>query len=490
MKRKLLLLVLALVVVFALAACGTDDGAGTNVDGGNVIDRTDNTEDGVIELTVLNYFSRAAIGSADELVEIWDAFNDAHPGIRIVNRIDEYEDPFHVATEAMAAAGTLPDVIFGWPTGRSTTLHDNNLLMDLSALAARDGLANYFIPQALDPALQPGGILAIIPQGITASHAMYVNVALLDSLGLQPATTYAELVAQAPVLRAAGFDTILMPNQPTWVMQSCLFSMIAGRFMGDNWDQRILAGETNFLDPNFIAALNFVQQMYDDGVISRTTLMIDYGEGPEDFAMGEAAYYIDGDWRVGDLRNLIPIEDQADFAVTVFPEIDGVQFNRSNTSVLATGWGINANIDEAKLEAAWTLVKWLTGREVQEFRIRNGVFATPTRTDIDFEALAEVLQPLQLQMANFGDHFDRATVVIDGSFAGPVFTPLNDGLRAIGMGDQTPEQVAQAVQAAFEHWVEFGEVEDEDDDEEDNGEGYDADNSDDHDHEDDEDCDE
>jgi len=472
MKGKMLLLLFASILLLAFAACGNNDedtqnndnNQGQNEQGQQGTEGTDvvnNVPTGdVIELTVLNYFSRAASNAVEEIEEIWDAFHAAHPNIRIVNRIDEFEEAFHTLTEAQVAARDLPDVIFGWPTPRSTALHENNLLMDLSGLAARDGLANYFIPQALDPSLQPGGILAIIPQGITASHAMYVNMNVLNEFNLQPATTYAELAAQAQILRAANVHTILMPNEPTWVMQSCLFSMIAGRFMGDNWDARILAGETNFLDPNFIAALEFVKQMYDDGVISRTTLMIEYAEGPEGFAYNEAAYYIDGDWRVGDIRNLISPEEQVNFQVTVFPEIPGVQFNRSNTSVLATGWGINANLatgNDEKLEAAWTLVKWLTGREVQEFRLRTGVFATPTRTDIDMDALAEVMQPLQLQMANFGNHFDRTTVVIDGSFAGPVYMPLNDGLRSIGLGEMTPQAVAQNIQNAFEHWQIHGE---------------------------------
>ena len=43
-------------------------------------------------------------------------------------------------------------------------------------------------------------------------------------------------------------------------------------------------------------------------------------------------------------------------------------------------------------------------------------------------------------------------MVIDGAFEGPVYTPLNDGLQAIGMGTQTPEQVAQATQDAFNAW--------------------------------------
>ena len=59
---------------------------------------------------------------------------------------------------------------------------------------------------------------------------------------------------------------------------------------------------------------------------------------------------------------------------------------------------------------------------------------------------------MQVALANLANQYDKATVVIDGVFEGPVYTPLNDGLQAIGMGTQTPEQVAQATQGAFEAW--------------------------------------
>ena len=84
---------------------------------------------------------------------------------------------------------------------------------------------------------------------------------------------------------------------------------------------------------------------------------------------------LDGDWRMGAFitdsstgEALITPERQENFLITVFPEIDveGVKFNRSDTAVLATGFGINAALEGDKLEAAWTLVKWLEGKEVSD----------------------------------------------------------------------------------------------------------------------------
>jgi len=244
-------------------------------------------------------------------------------------------------------------------------------------------------------------------------------------------------------------------------MQSCLFSAVAGRFCGEGWDQRIINGQAKFTDPDFVAALNFIQAMYDDQVLLRSTLSIDYGSGASYLATNKCAYYVDGDWRVGDFitdvstgQALITPARQKDIVITVFPDIDlpGVKFNKSNTVVLATGWGMSSAIPAGspKEEAAWTLLKWLTGKEVQTFFVQNGTFATPSRTDIDLASLP--LEPLQVSIANLGKEYNVSTVVIDAAFEAAVYDPLNDGLQAIGMRTQTPQQVAALTQAAFEAW--------------------------------------
>lgn len=466
--RKILALSLAMFMLVAfMAACETDKDATTPAPGGTTTPEsgaatpdTPDITDEIVELRVLNYIDMSGAGALEEIDVIWKAFEDAHPNIKII-REDGFEDPFHNSVEAYAAAGTLPDVLYAWPSGKSSTLHTKRLLKDLAPLAARDGLASNYIPLAMDPANQLGNYMAILSQGVTATNMFIANMEVLNEVGLTPAKTYSELVAQVPVLREAGYDTILMPNQSTWVMQSCLFSLVVGRFMGEDWHEEILSGAKDFTHPDFVAALDFIKKMYDDGVLPQSSLALDYGEGPGLFATNTAAYYIDGDWRVGAFitdsvtgEALISPERQNNFSITVFPEIDlpGVKFNRSNSAVLGTGWGMNANIEagSAKEEAAWTLIKWLVGPEIQTFRLRTGGLPTPSWTSIDFASLP--LEPLQVSLANLGSEYDRATVVVDGAFDSIVFTPIDDGLQALGLGIQTAQQVAEITQAAFEAW--------------------------------------
>ncbi|GHV85225.1 hypothetical protein AGMMS50230_08330 [Spirochaetia bacterium] len=415
------------------------------------------------EVRVLNYYDTTAASAAEELTVVWEAFEKAHPDIKII-REDLFNDPFHDAVAAYAAADNLPEVLYAWPSGRSTTLHTQHLLKDLGPLVFMDGLDSLYSAMSLDPEDQASGFLGILPRAITATNAFFINLEVLNACGLQPAASYDELKAQVPVLRANGYDTVLMANVDTWVMQSCLFSLVAGRFCGEGWEGDILSGAKKFTDEEFVAALEFIRAMYDDGVLSEDTLSTGYGDVVGQFAGNKGAYYIDGDWRVAAFvtdkssgKAAIPPDKQRNIRITVFPDIPGARFNKSDSVVLGTGWGMNASIPagSAKEKAAWELIKWLSGREVQSWLLETGGIATPTRTDIDVSSLK--LEPMQAAVGNLGKEYNRSTVVIDGAFDELIYTPINNGLQNLGKGTQTPRQVAAAAQAALDAWKESAE---------------------------------
>ncbi|MDR0558395.1 MAG: extracellular solute-binding protein [Treponema sp.] len=451
--KKFVLACLILMTAFALAFTGCQKKeSGASASDGKAVAPSG------VTLKVLHYFDMTSANSAISETEVWQKFKDAHPNITI-EREDLFNDPFHNKVEAYAASGNLPDVMYAWPSGRSTTLYTNRLLKDLTPLIQKDGLAAFYHPLALTPSQFANNYVGILSLGLTSSHAFFVNNAVLKDAGLTPAKTYAELVAQVPVLKAKGYETVLMANQDTWVMQSCLFSLLAGRFGGEGWDQKILNGQAKFTDPDFVNALKFVKQLYDDGVLSKSTLTTDYGTVTGLFATKRGAYLIDGDWRVGAFitdkstgQALIPPADQENILITIFPDIEGAKLNKSTSGILGTGYGIRADIPagSAQEAAAWELVKWLAGKEVETWQVSTGGVSTPSRLDVDVSSLP--LEPMQKAITSLTKEYSASTAVIDGVFAGPVYTPLNDGLQAIGMGTQTPEQVAKATQDAFDAW--------------------------------------
>ena len=413
---------------------------------------------GKITLNVVNYQDLTSPNSAENIKLVWDGFKANNPDISI-SREDLFNEPYHNKMEAYVASGKLPDVMYVWPSGRSTSLYQNRLLKDLSPLIEKDGLEACYLPAVLDAENHGGGYIGMIPTSLTSSHAFYINTEVLNACGLGPAKTYSELKAQVPVLKAKGYETVIMSNKDAWVMQSCLFSMVAGRFGGVGWEKKILSGETKFTDPDFVTALDFIRQIYADGVLSGASLGTTYGDSPGMFATNKGAYMIDGDWRVGAFltdkstgQALLSPERQKNILIEVFPVIEGAKLNKSTSGILGTGWAMNAAIADGspKEDAAWRLIKWLSGKVVQTQMLETGGIATPSWIDLDYGSLA--LEPMQAAIGNLGNEYETTTCVIDGVFHSDIFNPLNDGLAEIGMGTKSPQQVASEIQKVFDVW--------------------------------------
>jgi raffinose/stachyose/melibiose transport system substrate-binding protein len=435
---RFLAAILGVAAVFVFCGCSRDDSG-----------RTDPAS-----LRVLNYYDAASPAGAEETALVWDAFLEANPHIAIT-REDRYGESYYDRVETYIQEGNLPDVIFVWPSGRSSSLHTGRYLKDLSALAARDKLGDRYASAALDGNFQAGGFLALLPGSLSFTHIFYVNTAVLAGLGLSPARTYDELKAQVGLLDTAGYETVVLGNEDSWVMQRCLFSMLAGRFCGQAWEQRILSGEARFTDGDFTDALEFVRTLYADGVIARSTLLINYRGAAERFMANKAAYLIDSDWRMGDLLALSP-ERQGEIQLALFPEIGGVALNRSASVIPGPGWGINAGIPENSAEerAAWRLVRWLSGGETQAWLFGSKRISMPSLIAIDGDTLR--LEPLQKAALALLRGYETGFVAIDEVFPAEVYIPLNDGLQELGMGTKTSGEVAQTVQSAFAAWKNRG----------------------------------
>ncbi len=413
----------------------------------------------VVTLKVMNYIDMSEPNSMNEVAMIWDEFAKRYPNIK-VEREDLFNEPFHQKVEAYVASGNVPDVIYMWPGGRSTSLQTTQSVKDLRPLLERDGLIDDYAPAALVD--QTAGYLAELPNGITSSHMMFANTKVLKENGLSIPKTYAELKAMVPVLKAKGIETVGMANMDQWVMQSCLFSLIVGRYGGADWFTKLDAGEINFTDDWFVNSLALVDDMYRSGVINPNTLEIGYGSNRADFATGKCAFYIDGDWSCAGFQTdittgqaLISREAQeTDVELMVFPEIEGEVVHNSTSGVVGTGWGMSASIPagSAKEEAAWTLIKFLEGEYAQTYRLTTGAsFPSNLNVDVDKVIKDNNLEPLVGKRAAFYTKYST-TPVVDGVLHSDVYNIINAGLQEIGLGSKTPVQVASEVQAAWEAW--------------------------------------
>ena len=444
--KKVSVLALALLmVVTSVFAQGTKEDASAS---------------GQVELTVLNYIDMSEPNSANEIKMVWDKFEEENPDIKLV-REDLFNEPFHQKTEAYVASGQVPDVLYMWPSGRSTSLHTTNSVKDLMPFLEKDGLVDEYNPATTAP--QFAGYLAELPNGVTTTHMLYVNAKVLRENGFDIPKSYADMKAMVKPLKAKGIDLIAMDNMDAWVMQSCLFSMVVGRYGGVDWYDQLAAGKIDFTDDWFVKSLELIDDMYSSGMINRNSLSSPYGSSRGSFASGKAAFYIDGDWSTASFQTDIttgkalisPESQQNDFELMVIPNLPGEVIKNSNSGVVGTGWGMSANIPagSAKEAAAWRLIKYLQGEYVQTYRLTTGA-SFPSNLNVDVEQVVEEknLEPFIAKRAAYYAAHTPITPVIDGVLHSDVYNVINTGLQEIGLGDKAPAQVASEVQKAWDSW--------------------------------------
>jgi len=440
MKKATAILAVLLLLSAAIVFAGGQGGGGTMAE--------------PTVLTVLYYIDATQAGYAEDQA-IWAKFSAENPDIKI-QKEELFDEAFHQKVAAYVAAGNLPDVMFMWPSGRSTALHEKKLVKDLTPLLGREFLSN-FVPAAVDPANQKSKFLAELPQSVTYTTVMYSNTKLLKDNGLAEPKAYSDLKAMVPKLRAKGVQTVLMANKDTWVMQSCLFSTITGRLLGDAWIDSVKAGRANFSDKAFVDALGFVDTMYKDGVISRDTIQLAYGEGPALFAENKSAFLVDGDWRQGAFLTdsstgvalIDPQRQKNDFSFLNFPAIPGEKNPGIVSAIVGVGFGISSSVPagSAKEEAAVRWMKYYYSPEVQKIKLETGAYI-PSRKGITSDKVEPFTQKMPLYYASI----NKTCYVLDGVLDVDVYTPLNNGLQEMGLGSKNPTQVAADVQKAIEAW--------------------------------------
>jgi len=456
MKKSLLwllimILVVSMIATFSLAGCkkeaAEEEAAEEEVAEEEAVEEEEAVveEEAVevelgpeVEITMLNYLDITSPEAAawDATVE---AFNAKYPNITLKIE-NSFGDAYHQKLAALAAAGELPDVMYLWPGGRSAEIYANELVEDLYPFLGAD--KGNFAPAAVAP--QWDGKLYEIPIAVTATHVMYVNTALLDSLGLNMPGSMAELEAMVEPLTEAGLYPILMANKATWVMQSCLFSAVVGRIAGQDWLDDLIAGEASYTDQVFVDSLAFIKNLYDTGLLPPQSIQLEYGDAPNLFVTGRSPFMIDGDWRVGAVAPLLTEEEQADFELTVIPDIEGqIGPSGSTSTVAATGFGMKKGLTGDKADAAWKWIYFFAGPEAAAIRLMEQGMIPSYIMDISGYDIA----PLAVKRGAFYPEHP-GTYVLDDKITGEPINIMNTGLQELALGGTTPEELAAAIEAA------------------------------------------
>lgn len=215
------------------------------------------------------------------------AFMAANPGI-IIEHVAQPEENFYQLLGTAAAAKRGPDISLFHVGSKHQDFDD--YLVDLGKYSA-GAKSSFTAASVLKGSDKTGKKWEIYPMTMQG-FGIYYNKVAFRKAGLnpdKPPKTGVEFLAACEKLKAAGIVPITAGQ--TYTIDFLLRTFVANVF-GDKVN-RVGTGEVSFTDPAFIAAVEFVQKLVQNGYIEKEGKDRPYFmDGIDTFASGKGAMFV------------------------------------------------------------------------------------------------------------------------------------------------------------------------------------------------------
>ena len=376
----------------------------------------------------------------DELLV--ERFNEAHDDVNIVyedvltGEISENNQKLRVAMENEAG----PDVLGGLDVGANLrALVSTGQVRDLTEFYRESGLIERIPDNLLSQVTIEGRIYAI-PQNLESVGIFYNRDAFAE-LGLEPPGTFAEYVDLLEAVKAAGYYGYTMGLAGGWP-SALMASMFMYSSAGSEYID-VLSGTQPWPDcDNCLDGLSAFQGMVTNGYANPDPLGIDYNQSLDLFYQGNSIMVLNGPWFINDANLAEP-----DFEIGFFylPAVNPA------TDIKTLG-GIGGSIiiaEYAPVDAAFTVVEWLTSEELAVQALRDIAVLPAFSIDVP-----EDIPPLYYQIASeTAANVDKIGFWPVTYLAPKVFGDMNQIVQGMIGGMLTPEEFLDEMQSTHSDYL-------------------------------------
>ncbi|WOF22378.1 extracellular solute-binding protein [Microbacterium betulae] len=368
---------------------------------------------------------------------VFDVYEESHPGVTI--EFEGYQPTEYNQILATGLEGSDgPDIAMLRAYGGAQSAIQAEQIVPIDDVV--DGL-DQFDPTVLRAAQGiEGGATYGVPFAYQTMQ-MFYNKTLFDDLGLEEPTTWDEFIALQDTLVEEGVTPMALGAREDWVLP--MFADIVGsaRYGGADFEERVLSGETDFTDPDYVASLQIVQdlQQYFDKDVNAIAV----ADATLQFTTGQAAQWPGGSFDLPTFQDSAP---DTEWGVYEVPPPPGSVLDHAVTPGYADGsFGINASSDQQ--EEATELLNWMTtaefgqlvADEVEQFSALPGVeYSDALMREMNEQYTANPAPYLLLVDFRYGDPTGTAV--------------LGPDIQAMFLGQKTPEQLAEDLQSGISTW--------------------------------------
>lgn len=326
-------------------------------------------------------------------------FQEANPGLEVTHSTVAHED-FKQAIRTYLAASTPPDIMTWFAGNRARFFIDKELIMDISDVFEQQGwLEDY-----------PKGFVALSTVGdkqyfVPTSYywwALYYNKTVLEEAGLEPPTTWDELLNACSVLKEKGITPISIGTKAPWTA-AAWFDYLNMRVNGPEFHVNLMLGTEKYDDPRVKKVFEYWAQLLDNGCFTEDAAAYEWQDAVTPLVQGEAGMYLMGQF----IMDSIPEDQRANFDFVRFPIIDpNVPIGED-----APTDGFFAAANSANPEAAKAFLAFIGSKEAQEY-VAKELKRVPVHSGVDPSIFPpETLKGIELlQGADYvAQFYDRDT---------------------------------------------------------------------------------
>jgi raffinose/stachyose/melibiose transport system substrate-binding protein len=304
---------------------------------------------------------RIAMGSPGEAqIRVWDdvakQFEAANPGTKV--ELNYQDDDLYqtIGLQNLLNGRNAPDIYFEWTGNRLEQRVKDGFAADISSKFASGPLAGLFDDATLNQ-YKVDDKIVMVPYSADVTNVLWYNKQLLADAGVQPPTTWEELLAACDKLTAAGVTPIASGNKDLWAAGNWL-SHMASRVVGEDAYAATLGGTGKFATPEWEKAFGYITELADHKCVNESVNSIDDNEGAQLFFQGKAAMHPIGSWLVSWAIDEAP---DLDFDYVNLPAMPDAAGNQESVIGVATGFVINAK--SAKIDKAAEFMALLNSDE-------------------------------------------------------------------------------------------------------------------------------
>lgn len=322
-----------------LAGCGSSTGGATNSNGSANIEF----------LTV----QAPKMGWELILSSINDQYAKTHAGTTFkANNIPQTN--LNQQVQLLAGSGSLP-ILYNTPSlDIVAQLEKNGQALDIQSTFQQLGVYDEILPGAATIIKQLfNNQMIALPFELNIEGFWY-NKQIFSQNGLQPPTTWDELVQIATTLQQKGIQPFAASGQQGWPLTRLIGNYLF-RSLGPDALAMVQSGKAKLTDPTYVTAAQAVANLGKAGYFGRGVATLDYATAENLYLQGKAAMFYMGSWAVADFLN--PTSNKigvSNVGFFPFPNVTGGQGNSTQTPM---NCGQTTSVNKAKYNSV--VGQWL-----------------------------------------------------------------------------------------------------------------------------------